>query len=355
MSSSRNRSKRIAPLLGTPLVALAITLFAFGFARAQIGGGLDPTGTGGQHSIHGRIYYPSGRRSDKRVMVKLETYNSGELSVMSDANGSFTFTGLIPGNYIVALYAGDEYEPVREPVYIDSEGNTSRIGIKMPIVPRSYTVQIALQLKHGDASKRGVFEAALASVPEAARDHYLQALQQLKLGDNKKAVEELNAAISGYDNFPLALNLLGVLYLRSGLANKAAQVFEKSTRLTPQDFPARLHYGIALLNLRRYSDAEKEFRIALGINNSIATAHMYLGITLAVQRKLEEGERELQTAINSKSAEVALAHRYLGGIFLERRDYKHAAEELETYLKLAPNATDASVLQQTIKDLHSKS
>src|SRR5205807_7695234 len=99
MSSSRHRSKRNTHLLGTPLVALVITLFAFGVARAQIGGGLDPTGTGGQHSIHGRIYYPSGRRSDKRVMVKLETYNSGELSVMSDANGSFTFSGLIPGNY----------------------------------------------------------------------------------------------------------------------------------------------------------------------------------------------------------------------------------------------------------------
>jgi Flp pilus assembly protein TadD len=355
MLSSGNKNKQTTHLLGMPLVALTVALFVFGSARAQIGGGMDPTGTGGQHSIHGRIYYPSGRRSDKRVMVKLETYNSGDLSVMSDANGSFTFSGLIPGSYVVVIDAGDEYEPVREPVYIDTEGNTSRTGIKLPLVPRSYTVQIALQLKREDPARPGVLQAALANVPEAARDHYLQALEQLKVGDNKKAVEELKAAISGYDDFPLALNLLGVIYLKSGQADKAAQVFEKSTRLTPQDFSARLHYGIALLNLRRYVDAEKEFRIALGITNSNPTAHMYLGITLAVQRKLEDGQRELQTAIDSKSPEVALAHRYLGGIFLERREYKNAAAELETYLKLVPNASDASVLQQTIKDLHSKS
>src|SRR5438067_866686 len=121
MLSSCNKNKQTTHLLGMPLVALAVALFAFGVARAQIGGGMDPTGTGGQHSIHGRIYYPSGRRSDKRVMVKLETYNSGDLSVMSDANGSFTFSGLIPGSYVVIVDAGDEYEPVREPVYIDTE------------------------------------------------------------------------------------------------------------------------------------------------------------------------------------------------------------------------------------------
>ncbi len=353
MSNLCNSNKRTLHLLRTPLLTFAVLLLAIGMAYGQ--GGVDPTGTGGQHSIHGRIYYPSGRRSDTRVKVKLESYNSGELSVMSDANGSFTFSGLIPGSYVVVVEAGADYEPVREPVYIDTEGNTSRIGIRMPIAPRSYTVQIALQLKHEDAAKAGVLDAALANVPEAARNHYLQALELMKVGDDKKAIEELKTAIAGYDNFAPAMNLLGVLYLKSGQADKAVQTFEKSTRLTPQDFLARLHYGIALLNLRRYIDAEKEFRVALGINNSVAMAHMYLGIALAVQRKLEEGERELQTAIDSKSSEVALAHRYLGGIFLERRDYKRAAAELETYLKLVPNAADANVLQQTIKDLHSKS
>jgi uncharacterized protein HemY len=81
---------------------------------------------------------------------------------------------------------------------------------------------------------------------------------------------------------------------------------------------------------------------------------MYLGIVLALERKLEEGEKELEIALASKSGEVALSHRYLGGIFWDRRQYQRAAAELETYLKLTPKAEDAQVLRQKIKELHDK-
>src|SRR6185436_18069031 len=95
---------------------------------AQSGGGVDQTGTGGRHSIQGRIYFPSGRRSDVRVKVKLENFQSGELSVLSDPNGSFSFKGLDPGSYIVVVDAGEEYEIQREPVYIDTDGTNTRRG-----------------------------------------------------------------------------------------------------------------------------------------------------------------------------------------------------------------------------------
>src|ERR1700694_382591 len=110
----------------------------------QSGGG-DQTGTGGQHTIQGRIYFPSGRRSDVRIMVKLQSHSSGELSVMSDANGSFTFRGLTPGSYTVVIDGGDDYETVTEPVYIETLGNNARTNTRMPGIAKLYTVQISLQ------------------------------------------------------------------------------------------------------------------------------------------------------------------------------------------------------------------
>jgi regulator of sirC expression with transglutaminase-like and TPR domain len=77
-------------------------------------------------------------------------------------------------------------------------------------------------------------------------------------------------------------------------------------------------------------------------------------MVLAIQRKLDEGEKELKIAIESHTSEVALAHRYLGGIFLERREYALAAAELETYLKWVPKAADAEMLHQKIRELRSK-
>jgi hypothetical protein len=75
---------------------------------------------------------------------------------------------------------------------------------------------------------------------------------------------------------------------------------------------------------------------ALLLGLVVPTAHLYLGIVLSVQRKLDEGQREL--ALKSNSPEVTLAHRYIGGVLYERREYSRAADELETYLRLVPKA-----------------
>src|SRR5204863_9202267 len=110
-------------------LACLVVLLSLSSVRAQSGGGVDQTGTGGRHTIQGRIYFPSGRRSDSRVKVKLENFNSGELSVLSDPNGSFVFRGLEPGSYTVVVDAGEDYEIAREVVYVDTDGSNARRGI----------------------------------------------------------------------------------------------------------------------------------------------------------------------------------------------------------------------------------
>src|ERR1700687_997796 len=340
-SSFETSPARFARYYFAVFSCLALIWFWVPSGQAQAGSGVDPTGTGGVHTIRGRIYFPSGRRSETRVMVKLKSYNAGELKVMSDTNGSFTFRGLNPGSYTVVVDGGDDYESVRESIYVEADGNSSVAGIRFPPVPRLYTVDISLRPKRGNSTKAGVLNAALANVPQAARDLYQKALTDSQAGDSKKAIEELKQEISLYPEFPLALNELGVQYLRLGLPAKAVEVLSKAIKLAAQDFQPRLNYGIALLNLRRFTEAEAQLRTAVGLNDSVPTAHMYLGIVLAIQRKLEEGEKELKIAINSRSSDVALAHRYLGGIFLEKHQYQLAAAELETYLKQAPNAAAA--------------
>jgi regulator of sirC expression with transglutaminase-like and TPR domain len=81
---------------------------------------------------------------------------------------------------------------------------------------------------------------------------------------------------------------------------------------------------------------------------------MYLGIVLMSRQNLDEAEKELQRALNSKSSEVNTAHRYLGGVYWAKRDYKRAADELETYLTLVPTASDAERIRASIKELRSK-
>src|SRR5262245_18693566 len=94
-------------------------------ANAQ-GSGKSSTGTGGNHLIQGYVFFPSGRKAEGTISVKLTSLQYGDLQVIPDSSGSFTFSSLAPGSYTVVVNAGDEYEVSREAVYIDSDINMSR-------------------------------------------------------------------------------------------------------------------------------------------------------------------------------------------------------------------------------------
>src|SRR5437660_11363339 len=151
------------------LFGLSVLIVSVTPTAAQ--GGIDYTGTGGRHTIQGRIFYPSGRRLDvTNLKVVLESTNTGGLSVFADSNGSFAFRNLIGGTYIIVIDAGNEYELVREPVYVDESASRNVRGG----MPRTFNVPIYLTPKRSakTESKPAVINAALANVPAPAREAY---------------------------------------------------------------------------------------------------------------------------------------------------------------------------------------
>src|SRR5256714_2305783 len=124
--------------------AFAAALIALAFAasaRAQ-GSGVDSMGNGGKHSIRGPIFFPSGRRMDMGLKIRLESAGFGDITMISDANGSFNFQSLRPGTYTVVIEGGDDYEAVREQVTIDSDSSMMRGRGGVAPVPPPLTAQI---------------------------------------------------------------------------------------------------------------------------------------------------------------------------------------------------------------------
>jgi tetratricopeptide (TPR) repeat protein len=320
------------------------------------GNGRASTGTGGNHVIQGKVFFPSGRRADGTIQVKLTSLNSAEITAIADSSGSFTFAGLSAGNYTVVVNAGDQYEIAHESVTIDSDPNLSRQGIVLNSGSRRYTVMVTLQSKPDpkNGMKPGVINAALADVPEDARAMFQKALDLIKAGEAQRAIENLKNAVSLYPKFPLALNELGVQYLKLGEAAKAVEPLRSASKLSPDAFTPRLNLGIALLECRQLSEAETELRAALKIS-STPTAHMYLGLTLVSARRFDEAQQELETAISLGGENLAQAHRFLGGLYWKKSDYRRAIDELESYLRLTPNAPDAELVRTTIRELRAKS
>src|SRR4051812_25953272 len=157
----------LEPSAPLALFALLLLAFAAGTAAAQAGG-LDGSGTGGIHTIQGRLVGPSGRRADLRLKVRLESSGSGETYVFSDPNGTFRFTGLSPGSYTVVVEGGDQFETAREVVVVESSTISTARGVVGTPFSRPLTVQVYLRPKHdgGEQSQPGVLDASLAGVPK---------------------------------------------------------------------------------------------------------------------------------------------------------------------------------------------
>lgn len=338
------RALRCSLRVVVPTLLLLVPLLG---AQAQgVGTGRELTNTSGNHSITGRVYFPDGTSTDLRVKVQLESNSAPTATTTTNSDGAFRFTGINTGYYTIIVDAGEEYEVFRERVDIERGNGYS---------PRSVQIPVYLQLKGAGPKPTGVVNAAFANVPKSAIDLYTKASEAAAKGDNKKAIEFLTKAIEIHPNFALALSELGVQYLKTSQADKAAANLEAALKINPNDVRAKLNYGIALLSLKKLDEAEKMLREVTKQNDALPTAHMYLGIVLISQKRLADAEQELVKATASKSVEVAQAHRYLGGIYWGKRKFKKAVDELETYLRLVPNASDGEKIRETIKDLRGKS
>jgi len=342
-------------ILSTRLLLIIVGMLLISPCAYAQGGGRSSTRTGGNHVIQGYVFFPSGRKAEGTIIVKLTSLQYGDLQVIPDSSGTFTFSALAPGSYTVIVNAGNEYEVSREAVFIDTDLNMSRMGVRLPSTSRRYTVMVHLQLKpSAGVGKPGVVNAALAAVPEKARKLYERGVEQSQADDAAKAADSLKQAVTLYPNFPLALNELGVQYLKLRQINKAIDVLREACKLNPDAFPSRLNFGIALLEAKQYAQAEEQLREASKRNNNSATTHMYLGIALLRQSKFEDSEKELLIATQANAAQLGMANYYLGGIYWRKKDYPRAVEQLEKYLALTPNAPDAERVRATIKDFRSR-
>jgi Tfp pilus assembly protein PilF len=337
ISCSSNLKTRAA---GLALAACLVMLCSLSAKAQAVGSSRGLPGGEGNHTIQGRVHFPSGQsKGSNRVKVTLEGVSASTSSTLTDEDGAFRFNQIVPGSYTVVVDAGKEYEIVHESVNIDRENSVGSMISNVEIMLRPKV----------DASN-----PAFANIPKAALDLYQKGIAAAQKGNAKSAVEFLSQAVSAYPNFPAALSELGAQYLRLVQMDKAGETFEALVKLKPDDPTAQLNLGIALFGQNKLDQAETHLREAIRLNNAGSTAHYYLGVTLIKTRRYDEAQKELETAIANGGDNIAQAHKYLGGLYMSAKKNKQAADELEKYLQLDPKAPNAEQIRGTIKDLRSK-
>ena len=338
-----------ATALRTMLLIAACSITGF----AQMGGLESDSadrGTGGVNMIQGNIFLPGGRRLNQRAKIKLRSATGGaELFQMSDDSGSFSFRRLAGGSYTLTIDAGNEYEVAVETVDIIAPARRQgEPGMSMP-------VSVILKVReHTSPGKVGTVDASSGGAPQAALELYKQAVASAQSGDRKKAIEQLKQALDIYPSFMTALNELGVQYMNLKEWRKAAESLRAAIKLGPEAFHPHFNYGIVLLQMKDYKEAAAELQLAAQKDSTSAAAYFQLGRALVNLNNYDPAEKCLKLCINIGGDDATEAHRYLAAVYIEKQSSLAAADELEVYLKLAPNIKDAERVRAVIKDLRSR-
>ena len=324
-------------------VLLSLALLIRGTAQGiPPGSASTDTGLGGTNTISGSILISTGQRAEYRIMVRLQSMTKGDRLTTSDEFGNFVFRGLPSGDYTIVIDKEKDFEPFAQPVSIIQPRG-------MP--PQTYPLSVRLTPKVGTTVKPAVTNVELANVPKEALVHYNKAAEFARNKDQLQAIEELKLAIKEYPSFNIALNELGVQYLKLNQLEDADQAFQQATKIAPDAIPPLINRGIANVMMKRYGEAVPILRKALAKNDQSAVGHYFLGQAMAYLGLLADAEKELQLALKLGNEEMNEAHRILAIIYANRGDKKLAADELEAYLKLAPTTPDADKLRDKVREL----
>jgi len=333
---------------------------AFFFLLLSISGGFaqsraaETNTVAGNEEVRGTVKFPLGVTSRSATVI-LRSLSSPEVRSMTDQDGNFVFTHLRPDSYTIIVDGGDAYEKASETISVGFSGPVPAQGNPFSYAsPAVYQVRIYLQPKGlGSAAARPA--TAGAKITGVAKKNFKQALEDQRAGRHLRAIENLKTVIVQAPNFVPAYVELGKEYLKAGEGQLAVDTLDKALKIDPDDPALRLNYGIALLNQKQFAAAETELRLSIqkGTGYSVA-ANYYLGVALITEHKIDEARTIFEGVVKNGGEKLPLVHRYLGGIYLQDKQYRKAADELNTYLKLDPKAADAEKIRETIKETEMK-
>ncbi len=312
--------------------------------RSQIAGGMNETTAtrlGGNNYLTGTVYSPAGRPISVRMGIRLSSPTAGDYIITTDDRGQFVFSGLVAGTYSIVIDHERDFEAVSQTVDIIQSRNAS---------PQTYMMTVQLIDRRTTDRKPGVINNLSADVPKEASVLYRKALDLAKAGDHEAAIEQLRLAVYEYPKFTLALNEIGVQFLKLNQLEKADLVLQLALKIDHEAYEPLMNRGIALFRLKRYVESESSLRSALKVNDT-AVGHYCLGRTLTGLKRYDDAEKELNSALELGGDAMNEAHRMLASMYIAKGDNRRAAEQLKEYLKLVPGAADAEHLRQVILEL----
>ena len=171
--------------------------------------------------------------------------------------------------------------------------------------------------KPDDAMKH--FQKAVDLYPEYAEAWDQLGKLQADKGDRAGAAASFDAAVKADPKFVAPLVDITLMQVEDKKWDKVVETSDKALKLDSFDYPQLFFFNaVGNYNIHEFDAAEKSAR---------------------------EAER-----LDTRHLMPRVSH-LMGQILLLRKDYAGAAEELKTYLRLSPNASDAAEVRKQLAQL----
>jgi Carboxypeptidase regulatory-like domain/Tetratricopeptide repeat len=293
------------------------------------------------------MYTVSGSVSDldshnriDNVRVDLRAFTGGTVAtVFTSGNGNFTFSNVASGTYqMVVDQTG--YQPYMQEV--DIEGPVYGLTIELRSKP------VASNTVHGPAT---VSQREL-SIPQKAHDSMQKGLELLyKKSDYPGSIKQFERAAQAFPDYYEAYTRMGVAYLHMNNTADAEQSFRKSVDLSKEKY-ADAFFWLASMrsDQQKFADAEPLARKSVELDSNSWQANSELARALIGLNRPEEAEKSAQAALKLRP-DNALLYLILANVHTELQNSQALLDDLNNYLKLAPNGQFAEQVRKQQKEL----
>lgn len=258
----------------------------------------------------------------------------------TDGSGLFRFRGITFGIFQVRVQTfGTSYI-----------GQTKRVELE----PTRAFEQVDFVLVQRKVAATTVTAGAVfvQEVPEQARKEYERGAELLQRPDQRKeGFETLKKAIGIFPDYFAALELLGTEYIKEKDYEPSIPVLTKAIEVNRRAYQCLNLLSVAQYNLQQLPQAVETMKRAIAIDNKSTNANLWLGMLLRQTGQLDEAETYLKQADQLAESKLPEAHWQLALLFNQLKRYKEAADHLELFLKVQPEAKDTALIKKLIQRL----
>lgn len=262
----------------------------------------------------------------------------------TDDSGRYSFAQVPSGRLSIrVLPLGTEFEEQTLEVEI------SGVGLRGVPVPDNLQKDFYLKLRrNAPASINQVVFAQ--EIPEVARKQYKAAISDLERQRIPSGVDGLKRAVDTFPTYYLALERLGIEYVKQQKYDDARKSFLDAVKVNARSF--RSWYGLAYSQyaLKQPEAAIKAAEQALDVEQKSVITLFLLGISQRQAKQFVAAEKSLVQAKKLDGGNTPDIYWNLALLYAYNfRRYKDAANELELYLKANPSAPNAGIVKKLIK------